>query len=88
MRLQAFLFPLLVVSILAAANAKKITPDECKGTNTTFLLSQIVCIDVVTGISEKLSEEDKKDVVSIENKITSYCKQKTLSAEQKKIVCI
>lgn len=45
-----------------------------------------MCIDVVTGINEKLTDADKKDIVAIEDKITSYCKQKTLSAEQKKTV--
>lgn len=47
-----------------------------------------MCIDVVTGISEKVTDEDKKDVVSIENKVSAYCKQKSLSPEQKKIVIL
>ena len=46
----------------------------------------IVCIDVVNEISETVTEKDKKDVVDIESKISAYCKQKTLSAEKKKIV--
>ena len=43
---------------------------------------------MVNGIEETITEEDKKDIVSIENKIGAYCKQKKLSAEQKKIVDI
>lgn len=44
-----------------------------------------MCIDVVSGIEKKLSEEDKKDIVAIEDKIGAFCKQKSLNAEQKKI---
>ena len=46
----------------------------------------IVCIDVVSGIEKTLSEDDRKDITLIEDKISSYCKQKKLSPEQKKIV--
>ncbi len=49
------------------------------------LRDRAVCIDVVSGIEKKLTEEDKKDIVSIEEKIGAYCKQKSLNAEQKKI---
>lgn len=45
----------------------------------------VVCIDVVSGIEKKLTEADKKDIVTIEEKIGAYCKQKSLSPEQKKI---
>ena len=37
------------------------------------LRDRAVCIDVVSGIEKKLTEEDKKDIVSIEEKIGAYC---------------
>ena len=88
MRFSALLFSLLILSLFAFANAKKITPEECKGMFLSIAFWYTVCIDVVNGISETISEKDKKDVVDIETKISAYCKQKTLSAEQKKIVWI
>lgn len=45
-----------------------------------------MCIDVVEGIEKTLTESDKKDLPAIEDKIASYCKQKKISSEQKKIV--
>ena len=46
----------------------------------------LVCIDVVQGIEKTLTEADRKDLETIEGKIASYCKQKKIGAEQKKIV--
>ena len=47
-----------------------------------------MCIDVVEGIEKTLTESDKKDLLVIEDKIATYCKQKKISSEQKKIVAI
>ena len=46
----------------------------------------LVCIDVVQGIEKTLTDADRKDLETIEGKIASYCKQKKIGAEQKKIV--
>ncbi|CBK25479.2 uncharacterized protein [Blastocystis hominis] len=50
-----------------------------------IILFILVCIDVVSGIEKTLTDDDKKDITLIEDKISTYCKQKKLSQEQKKI---
>mgnify|MGYP003090049877 CR=1 FL=1 len=60
--------------LFTAVSAKRLSAEDCK-----------VCIDVVEGIEKTLTESDKKDLLTIEDKIATYCKQKKISSEQKKI---
>lgn len=53
-----------------------------------IILTILVCIDVVSNIEKTLTDDDKKDITLIEDKISAYCKQKKLSQEQKKIVLL
>lgn len=46
----------------------------------------VVCIDVVSGVEASMTEEERKDMETVETKISKYCSQKKIGAEQKKIV--
>ena len=41
---------------------------------------------MVSGVEASMTEDEKKDMEVIENKINKYCSQKKIGAEQKKIV--
>lgn len=45
-----------------------------------------MCIDVVSGVEASMTEEERKDMETVETKISKYCSQKKIGAEQKKIV--
>lgn len=47
----------------------------------------LVCVDVITEIDQTLTDEDRKDITKIEDKISNYCSKKGLGAEKNKVVC-
>ena len=75
------------ITILAVVFAFLFPEEDASGVNGNIIMV-LYLVDVVSNIEKTLTDDDKKDLTLIEDKISAYCKQKKLSQEQKKIVLL
>ena len=68
---------LLALSVLAASAKKTKDPKDCE-----------LCVKILGSISDNLSKDDRQDIVAIETAISTYCKNKKLSQNDKKVASV